>query len=179
MSRNERPPEWITEVTFRVYGQPKPAGSKRARPIYKGGEDNRQFTGRVVAMETNKGTKLWREIVHASGAAAWEGRPLLDGPLRLVIRFIFLRPKSHYGTGRNSGKLKAQYAACPYRDRMPDLTKLTRSTEDALSKVVWTDDSRVVAQETSKGYGDSPGAVVTVQSLNPRYHDLMERQQEA
>lgn len=70
--------------------------------------------------------------------------------MRLELRFFSERPKNHYGTGRNTGRLKS--SAPPYKITNPDLTKLTRAVEDALTGIIWKDDSQVVQQETMKRY---------------------------
>jgi Holliday junction resolvase RusA-like endonuclease len=50
-----------------------------------------------------------------------------------------------------------------YHTNAPDATKLIRSTEDALKKLVWQDDSQVCLQIISKTYEDKPGALITIE----------------
>jgi len=63
------------------------------------------------------------------------------GPVRVSFLFRFKRPKSHYRTGRNAHILKDD--APQFHTQTPDLDKLIRSTQAALSSVVWRDDSQV------------------------------------
>jgi crossover junction endodeoxyribonuclease RusA len=90
--------------------------------------------------------------------------------------FTMPRPRVHYGTGRNEGVLKPRFLnAVP--DRIPDLSKLCRSTEDALTDAgVWADDARVVRYgDLGKVYVSSPdpdaldvpGAVIRVRAYVP------------
>lgn len=140
-------------VTFWVPGIPKPGGSKRGFLNPK--------TKRVIITEDCKASKDWRTSVAfvADGAI-----PLwLPGPLRVTFSFYFLRPASHYGTGKNAGRLKPSAPAYPAV--RPDVTKLVRSTEDALKAIAWRDDSQIVYQVATKRYADegkAAGAQITI-----------------
>lgn len=122
----------LPAISITVYGQAAPQGSKR-------------HVGNGVMIESSKKVKPWRTDVKAAATAAIDALPgwtPLDGPLSVSMTFAFLRPKGHYGTGRNAGIVKASAPARPAT--IPDLSKLIRSTEDALTKLVWADDARVV-----------------------------------
>lgn len=128
-------------VRLVVRGIPAPQGSKRFVGVVKG-------RGRMV--ESSKKVQPWRSsvkgaaevLLNASGAAP------IDGPVRLRIVFTMPAPAS----------LPKRKASHPVR--MPDLSKLVRSTEDALTEAgVWKDDSRVVVCEAIKTYpAATPGA---------------------
>ncbi|ASU86193.1 RusA family crossover junction endodeoxyribonuclease [Nocardiopsis gilva YIM 90087] len=126
----------------------------------------------------SKYVRPWRQDVRAAAedALRLEDDPHafpLNGPLSVDMVFSVERPKSHFGTGRNAGVLKR--SAPPYPASMPDLSKLLRSTEDALTSAgVWRDDARVVEcgrlakVYTASGDPDSlqvPGAVIRVRRL--------------
>jgi Holliday junction resolvase RusA-like endonuclease len=159
-------------VTIRVFGSPAPQGSKSGFAIKKGGV----YTGRVGMKESSKHVDPWRADVKAAALEVMGNgaRPALDGPLRVEMIFTFTRPVGHYGTGRNAGQLRA---SAPQRPAgMPDLSKLARSTEDALTQAgVWADDSRVVEYaRLAKVYADEdldalalPGAVIRVSAVLP------------
>lgn len=140
-------------VTFWVPGIPKPGGSKRGFLNPK--------TKRVIITEDCKASKDWRTSVAFVAAAAI---PLwLPGPLRVTFSFYFLRPSGHYRTGKNAGRLRA--SAAGYPTGRPDLTKLIRSTEDALKAIAWRDDSQIVYQVATKRYADegkAAGAQITI-----------------
>ena len=88
------------------------------------------------------------------------------GPVRLRIVFWLVRPKGHYGTGRNEGVVKKSAPVWPATK--PDSDKLTRSTMDALTDAqVYRDDAQVVHLDVWKAYADDsgPGARITVESL--------------
>jgi Holliday junction resolvase RusA-like endonuclease len=83
---------------------------------------------------------------------------LMAGPLTLHIRFCMPRPKYHFNS---KGVLKP--TAPYYHTTSPDVTKLIRSTEDALKQIVWRDDAQVALQIGSKTYEDKAGALIMVE----------------
>src|SRR5262249_28264790 len=108
-------------LTFTVRGIPAPQGSKR-------------HVGNGVMVESSKRVKPWRDAVRSDAVAAMSKAGIdhcgFDGPLVLDVVFYFARPKSHYRTGANSHLLRDGAPAAPMGP--PDLSKLVRSTEDAL-----------------------------------------------
>lgn len=147
-------------LIFAVIGRPQPAGSKRAFPIRRGG----QVTG-VVVTDDAKRSRPWKDSVAAAALDALPaGRDeLLTGPLELRVDFYLARPAGHYGTGRNRDRIKASSPARP--TTRPDVTKLVRAVEDALTGLVWRDDAQVVGQAVRKFYGTPERAEVTVEAL--------------
>jgi Holliday junction resolvase RusA-like endonuclease len=151
-------------VTIRAYGTPGPQGSKK-------------HLGSGVMIESSKKVKPWRQDVRfAALEAVDDGWELLDGPLVVAMTFALARPKGHYRTGGNAHLLRDGAPARPHG--MPDLSKLVRSTEDALTGVVWKDDARVVSYEQlGKWYaGDglpdvlaAPGCLIRVWPLAAVY----------
>ena len=103
-----------------VYGTPAPQGSKR-------------HVGNGVMIESSKAVKPWREAVKAAAVDTMVGRETLDGPLVARMVFTMRKPAS------------APRKRTTWPDRTPDVSKLVRSTEDALTESgVWADDARVV-----------------------------------
>jgi len=147
-----------------VYGHPAPQGSKR-------------HVGKGVMVESSKHVKPWRAAVSAAAAEEFQrlGRVApIDGPITVEMIFTFVRPRGHYRTGKNSALLREGMP--PQPPVMPDLSKLARSTEDAISKILWTDDARIVEyRRLAKVYANedidalsSPGARIRVYALEPR-----------
>ena len=135
-----------------VYGLPAPQGSKR-------------HIGRGIMVESSKSVKPWREAVKQAVLLTYpfrlrEDPVLVRGPVSMEVVFTMPRPKS------------AKRGAVP--QSRPDLSKLVRSTEDALTDIgAWEDDSRIVDSYSSKVYvGDpralpAPGAVVRIIQVVP------------
>jgi Holliday junction resolvase RusA-like endonuclease len=149
-------------IEFVVYGHPATAGSKRAFAIRRGG----QFTGRVAVADDNSRTKVWQAQV-AYAAVESDGE-CVRGPIRLALAFYFHRPRAHYRSGRNAHLIRD--GAPPRHVVRPDLLKLTRAIEDALTGVLWHDDAQVCEEFLSKHYAESdePERVrVRVELLEP------------
>jgi Holliday junction resolvase RusA-like endonuclease len=163
----------VAEIEFVVYGRPAPQGSKQAFAIYKGRKGARVFTGKVAQVEMSKYVKPWRESV-AAAALALDILEPLEGPLVASMVFSIARPKSHYRTGRFAHLLRD---SAPVRPACtPDLSKILRATEDALTGIVWKDDALVVEYgRLVKLYSgaddpdalDAPGAVIRVRPFVP------------
>lgn len=137
-------------MEFTVLGVPAPAGSKRGFAV----------KGRVIITDANKKAAPWKALVSAAAREVYDG-PLLTGPLAVRMMFYFPRPKGHYGTGKNAGKLKASAPA--EHTKKPDALKLSRGTEDALTGIVWRDDSQIVCETLSKHYGEPARAEIIIQ----------------
>jgi Holliday junction resolvase RusA-like endonuclease len=133
----------VDSLVLTVYGEAQPAGSKRA--LYHSGMRY------PAVVDANPASKGWKNLVATEAAKAWDG-PLLDGPLALEVAFYRPRPAAHFGTGRNAGVVKTSAPAYP--TSRPDVTKLLRGVEDALTGIVWRDDARVVRQRAEKFYGE-------------------------
>jgi Holliday junction resolvase RusA-like endonuclease len=133
-----------------VPGEPLPGGSKR---ILRHGD-------KVWLADANKNVDLWKAHVRRHCQFAMRGQQLMLGPLGFEMTFIQARPQDHYRTGRYAHLLRPK--APPAPDVMPDLTKLVRAVEDALTGVVWKDDGQVVDQVNRKRYGTRSGVFILV-----------------
>lgn len=136
-------------IRFTVEGKPAQVGSKRAFVV---GEEKKQETSgarwlknpRAVLTDTNsERQQQWYQAVAQVAARSMERVPLMRGPIRLEMRFYFKRPASHYGTGKNAAVLKPN--APKYHVQTPDMDKLVRNTQDAITTAVWQDDKQVCA----------------------------------
>lgn len=142
----------MSSIEFMVHGIPATAGSKS-------GFVNKK-TGKVIMAPANKRQKPWMAAVTAAAVEAYSG-PVINHPIELHILFYLPRPKNHYGTGRNEGILKDN--APTLHTKKPDSTKLLRAVEDALTGIIWRDDSQVCLIRVGKIYANAqPGAKVTV-----------------
>lgn len=139
---SERP--WWPIYDFTVEGTPAPQGSKQG--FVRG--------GKVSLVEVSKRVKPWRAAVEAAAIIAADGAPALDAPLLLEVTFYMQAP---------------QKQVRPYPSVRPDLSKLVRSTEDALVTAgMLADDSRIIITLSDKEYGPIPGARIRIYALEPR-----------
>lgn len=127
-----------------IRGTPAPKGSLR-------------HVGRGVLVESSARLRPWRAAVTAAAVdAAGPGWEPIDGPIHVEVGFEFARPASHYGTGRNTARLRP--GAPAYPATRPDLDKLVRAVLDALGDAgVWRDDARVVTVAAVKRWAPVPG----------------------
>lgn len=140
-------------VNFFVSGIPKPGGSKTAFPIR--GKDGRMH----VIVKDASNNKNWRQDVKDACLRIWDGPPTIQS-LELRVCFIMPYRKGDYGTGKHKNSLKP--SAPHWHTSKPDLIKLLRSTEDALTGILWMDDAQIVQTTLSKIYGFQPGASIEV-----------------
>lgn len=135
-----------------VPGIPKPAGSKRV-------VTNRS-TGKAYVIDACDKSRDWKTTVAQVARDGYKGGPN-QCPIRLEIEFIFPRPKSHF---RSNGKLKPN---APYgKSTKPDLTKLVRAVEDALTGIIWIDDAQVVLTIAEKHYPSLTQCPCTLITIN-------------
>lgn len=148
----------MNQIYFTVFGTPKPAGSKTAFAIKRGGV----YTGRTVVMDACKKTKSWQAIVKAEAKKHAPEKPF-DGAIWVEFTFYMPRPKSHFGTGKNSDKIKL--TAPSYPTGKPDALKLARAVEDALTGICYVDDAQIINEEISKSYDNGTGAGVEIRIM--------------
>jgi len=155
------------KIDFFVPGIARPAGSKSAFLNKK--------TGKINVTHANPKTKVWMDSVKWFAMNVANRMILLDEAVRLELVFLYDRPKSHFGTGRNAGCLKRTAPLFYEKTTTPDLTKVLRGVEDALTGIVWKDDSQVVQQVNIKRYcrGDEKhGVLITVTTMSEVADDL-------
>ena len=153
----------MRHATFTVPGVPGTKGSTRS--FRSAG------TGKIVTISDNARLKCWTAAVRLAAAKAWKAAsngattsPTLR-PVVLTTTYHLPRPKAHYGTGRNAGRLKDSAPTFP--TTKPDLDKLDRAIGDSLTQLVYVDDAQVVDCNSRKRYADdtTPGVTVEVCEL--------------
>lgn len=161
-------------LEFEVMGTPITQGSKSGQIIGQRVMGGRAvYNPRVILVDqTNMATKTlksgrldrWRDsVTEAAMKAMGRAQPWL-GPIELDLEFVLTRPK---GNWLKSGALSK--SAPRYHITKPDRGKLARAVEDALSGVVYKDDSQVCCGEPRKRYvavrGAYPGVIVKVRRI--------------
>ena len=112
-----------------VHGDPVAKGSMRAFVP--------KNWSRAVVTAANPKSKQWETVIRKAAEEKWNTVSLL--PFRVVLRFVMKRPK----------KLVREHHTVK-----PDIDKLTRCVLDALTSVVWKDDSQVICVRAYKRYAD-------------------------
>ncbi len=144
--------ELLVEVT--VAGGAEPAGSK---------QPGMSSTGKMFVRDANPKSREWKDRVAGAAAEAYT-KAAVDAALHFEVTEYRVRPAGHYGSGRNAGIVKDSAPAYP--TTVPDLTKIVRGVEDALTKIVWVDDSRVVSLTATKSFGPQAGVVLRVWAMD-------------
>lgn len=143
-------------MKFTVRGIPRP--QPRPRAFSRGGHARVYDPGTAEA---------WKGAIAAAVRDITPDEPI-TGPLRVTIGLRFPRPKYHYGTGKNSAKIKPRYAAC-WHAKKPDRDNCEKAILDALSELgFWRDDAQVCCGEVTKKWADQPsgaGADIEIQEV--------------
>ena len=124
-------------ITFRVFGEPAPKGSKR-------------HVGNGRLIESSKKLPVWMRAVKQEAAKNRPSEPI-DGPATILMHFYLPRPK------------RPRYDAPAVK---PDADKLARSILDGLEAGgILKNDSRVTHLQATKHYATQttpPGAHITI-----------------
>lgn len=141
-----------TVVDFFVAGTPKPQGSKRGFV--------HPSTKRVILTEAAGGAlKDWRHDVKLTAMSRMSSKTMITPPtaVRMMVEFVLPRPVSLPKT-----------KPTPLAVKKPDTDKLLRAIGDALTGVVYADDSQVVSLYADKRIaelGEQPGARIMVGTM--------------
>jgi Holliday junction resolvase RusA-like endonuclease len=146
-------------VRLTVIGVPVPQGSKTAHPFRR-----KDGSLGVAVHEGGKAAALkdWRRAIADAARGYWPrqgagmGIPI-SGPVFMHVTFYLPRPKS-------SPKKRT------LPDSKPDLSKLIRAVEDALSKIAYEDDARITDIVAHKQFAVDrpPGVEIEISSVAER-----------
>ena len=117
------------EICKTIIGIPKPQPRTKARA----------WGGRAM-MYNPKTADAWKATIAAS-LQQYRGLAL-EGRIWVSMEFRLQRPKSHYGTGKNSQKLNKRAPEC--HTQKPDVDNLAKAVMDAITNInLWNDDCQV------------------------------------
>lgn len=147
-----------TVLTFQVLGDPKGQPRPRAFAMRTamGG-----YTARVFDAGTAEG---WKSLIALAAKNSRPPAPIL-GPVKVTVGFVFRRPNAHYRGSKVGNPLRA--GAPTEHTSKPDIDNLVKALLDAITQtgLVWRDDTQVSHLASWKAYGDKPGAVVEIRTL--------------
>jgi Holliday junction resolvase RusA-like endonuclease len=136
-------------IQFTVYGEPVAQGRPRATMI----------DGHIRMYDPKK-SRDFKEYVKL---VASEHRPekLLEGPISLVVKVYKPTLKSF------SKKKKAAAEAGQLRPTSkPDVSNYLKLIEDALTGVIWKDDSQIIDCSISKYYSETPRTEIQIKEMD-------------
>uniref|UniRef100_A0A6M3LAU0 Putative endodeoxyribonuclease n=1 Tax=viral metagenome TaxID=1070528 RepID=A0A6M3LAU0_9ZZZZ len=132
-------------MIFEFYGEPVAKG--RAR-VFK------DRAGNIRGVTPTK-TRAYEDSIKLQAIEQMKNEPMFDGALLLRVDIFRSFPKSM------SKKKRAE--ALPVT--RPDLDNYVKAIKDALSGIVWYDDSQVVSLLARKFYRDKPGVFIEIVNL--------------
>ena len=136
-------------VSFQVPGEPVQAISAGNIRYSKG-------------RRTQDRQRNYMKMVGWIAKSAMSNTPIITGAVRLCAVFSVKRPKVHYDS---KGRIKAQFVDAPHLV-YPDLKNFVWLIEDAMSKIVYNDDSQIIEYPgTRKRYvsqDELPGVSIQV-----------------
>lgn len=124
-----------------VPGEPIPQGSMVA--YY-----HKALRRASLKPDNERELKAWRAIVGTMARLKWHGKPSTSA-IRLDCEFRFPRVKQ---TAAGPRRASTKY---PTTRQTPDRDKLLRAVQDAMTGVIYGDDSQVISGETSKVFVES------------------------
>jgi Holliday junction resolvase RusA-like endonuclease len=132
---------WITlQIDGRPTPQPRHRATRGGRMYLPSSAPIRAFKAAVIA------------------AAGKRFKAPMTGPVVVEITAYFVRPPSHL-TGR--GELRKAAPTFPGRN-LGDVDNLAKGALDALTGIVWLDDSQVVDLRVAKRWADKDRTVVAI-----------------
>jgi crossover junction endodeoxyribonuclease RusA len=117
---------------------------------------------RPILTSDNPRLKDWRSVVAMTAGSVATGE-MFTGPVSVSLVFHVPRPKS-------------APRSVVYPAKKPDLDKLVRACLDALTHVLWVDDSQVIDLLVKKRYavGEPVGVFVSVADVGPEFVNAAE-----
>ena len=155
-SRGKTAESEVMTIAFRVSGVPVAQGRPRAF-VPRGWTARAAAEGREVKPRAYdpKRSRAWKKLV-SSVALVHRPERVIEGPVMLYLSFFLPRPQQ-------PGDRAVFHAT------QPDLGNLVKAVEDALTGIVYGDDSQVVRCEAMKAYAltlDPPGVCIEVEELD-------------
>jgi Holliday junction resolvase RusA-like endonuclease len=154
----------MTPLAFFVAGKPQTAGSKTAVPMGA-------RLGVIEAGSTHSRARkrTWRADLRDAALTAAENTSgtdydLYTQPLAVTFVIVRRRPSQHMRTGQHTGQVKDTALGLQPTQR-PDSVKIVRAAEDALTGVIWQDDSQIVRHTIHKAFADQIGLAPLVEGL--------------
>ena len=135
-------------IAFTIWGEPVAQGRPRAAVI-----------GGHARMYDPAKSRNYKSLVQAEALRVRPATPL-TGPVTLVIEIYKQVPKSFSKAKRSQAELGLLRPTTK-----PDISNILKGIEDALTGIIWLDDSQIVRLVASKAYSYHPRVEVQIHEI--------------
>jgi len=146
----------MLQIVINGFAQPQRAPQGAIVPPLPPGLRNRHH----VQMHTPAEVRRWQVFAKHEASEQMKGKNLYLGALGVIIK-VYLPVPSSMSQKKTAQALAGQLAPTT----RPDLDNYCKSVLDALSGVVWVDDSQVVELHMAKLYSEKPRVEITVSEM--------------
>jgi Holliday junction resolvase RusA-like endonuclease len=105
-------------------------------------------------------TVAYEGLVAMAGHQAMNGRPLIEGPVYMLVNAFFPIPKSW-----SKAKREAALTGTVWHTGKPDGDNILKAVGDALNEVAFKDDSQVAFAKITKRYAETARVEVMIEEL--------------
>lgn len=137
------------DIEFAVEGRPVPQGSMTA-------SYNRQTKVAHVHHVQGAALAVWRASIRESARQAMRGQRPEHRAIDIALVFLMPRPVSHIRLNYGRQTIRERYVSAQVTTS-PDIDKLIRAALDAMTGIVYIDDSQVVNLHAREMYALNPG----------------------
>lgn len=141
-------------VCFELRGKPGHKGRHRSRIVYP--KDAKPF----IHNYPDPDTEAYEKVLAEAAALFMRGKPPTDNPVALLVHVFREVPKSWSARDQ-----EAALAGRILPTSRPDGDNYLKVVQDALNKVVWTDDSLVIDARVIKRYDANPAMRIEVKEF--------------
>lgn len=156
------------KTAFFIPGSPAAQGRPRTRVIRMGRRSVAQIYNPHNADEWKARVSIIARSSMVGPAPALLKLPPLLGAVRLSTTFLIERPRNHYRITKRFGTMLRADAPM-WHIVKPDGDNFAKALMDAITGIIWRDDSQVCDQRIQKLYinDDKPGCLVTIETIDP------------
>lgn len=147
---------WVTGELIKITVPGQPKAWERAGQRIVDTSDGGRFVSNFTPSKQRREQNMIRDLAHR----AMDGRSPFDGPIELKFVAWMTIPAS-WSRKRQEMALTDQLRPTP----KPDLSNLIKLCEDAMSKIVFRDDSLITDGHLWKRYSDRPRLDIRVSFL--------------
>jgi Holliday junction resolvase RusA-like endonuclease len=105
-------------------------------------------------------TVAYEGLIALAGQEAMKGRPLIEGPVYMLVNAFFPIPKSWSKTKR-----QAALTGTAWHTGKPDGDNVLKAVGDGLNQVVFKDDSQIAFAKITKRYAETARVEIMIEEL--------------